>query len=643
MSTSYISENFNFIENLSNLISDPVIIFDSTGEAIYKNKEAYRLFKELNSLSKLLDYYQSSLNLKQILDDCNTNNEVEWDLQNRYREEYSYHCRLSPLELNNFIGHFLLIQPTPFITTRENLRIKYHRFAQIVEQASNIIIATDLKGNIIYVNPSFEKTTGYTYDEVLGKNPNILQSGQLPTEFYKKLWNTITRGETWHGYLINKKKDGQIYHEDASIFPLKNEQGEITNYCAVKRDITIEKDLENQLAQIRKMETVSRLAGGLAHDFNNLLTAISGHAQLCKMELPSTSLLKYDVEAIIQAGNRAKKLVTQLLAIGKKQMIKPTVVNMNKIINDLYPMLHKMLPDNITLVRHLSPNIPYIEGDPGQLEQIMINLVMNARDALNKINFEKESKLTIIKTRHYPADFPDFEDKFVKYKTPYLVLSIQDNGPGINLQNKEKIFEPFFSTKDDQFSAGLGLSSVFGITLQNNAFIEIQTGTETGTNFDIFWPATNKTPSREHFIISTNIDIIGKETILFLENEDPVIDFACNSLRSLNYKVIKTSSPEEAAFIYKNNFNKIDLLITTENFQGNKEHNNAIDLLENLFIINPNLNYIITGNNKYPHHELSKLKKFNSQINFLNKPYTITELAKKIRKNCNNQKNIPSP
>jgi two-component system cell cycle sensor histidine kinase/response regulator CckA len=608
LSTSYISENFNFIENLSNLISDPVIIFDSTGEAIYKNKEAYRLFKELNSLSKLLDYYQSSLNLKQILDDCNTNNEVEWDLQNRYREEYSYHCRLSPLELNNFIGHFLLIQPTPFITTRENLRIKYHRFAQIVEQASNIIIATDLKGNIIYVNPSFEKTTGYTYDEVLGKNPNILQSGQLPTEFYKKLWNTITRGETWHGYLINKKKDGQIYHEDASIFPLKNEQGEITNYCAVKRDITIEKDLENQLAQIRKMETVSRLAGGLAHDFNNLLTAISGHAQLCKMELPSTSLLKYDVEAIIQAGNRAKKLVTQLLAIGKKQMIKPTVVNMNKIINDLYPMLHKMLPDNITLVRHLSPNIPYIEGDPGQLEQIMINLVMNARDALNKINFEKESKLTIIKTRHYPADFPDFEDKFVKYKTPYLVLSIQDNGPGINLQNKEKIFEPFFSTKDDQFSAGLGLSTVFGITQQNNAFIEIQTGTETGTNFDIFWPATNKTPSREHFIISTNIDIIGKETILFLENEDPVIDFACNSLRSLNYKVIKTSSPEEAAFIYKNNFNKIDLLITTENFQGNKEHNNAIDLLENLFIINPNLNYIITSKTMCLFYVLKRFK-----------------------------------
>ncbi|MGM0597187.1 MAG: PAS domain S-box protein [Myxococcota bacterium] len=643
MSTTYFSENSDFIENILNMMPHPIIIFDNTGNAIHKNNKAQQRFSKINSLSKFLNYYQSSLNLEQILNYCRTNKEIELESQNKEREENLHYCKLNLLEFKDFTAYLLLIRTLPSISTRENLEIKYHRFAQIVDQASNIIIVTDLEGNIIYVNPSFEKTTGYTYNEVLGKNPNILQSNQHPTEFYKKLWNTITRGETWHGYLINKKKDGQLYHEDASIFSLKDKQGKITNYCAVKKDVTIEKDLEDQLVRIRKMETVSRLAGGLAHDFNNLLTAISGHAQLCKMELSESSSLNQDIDAIIQAGNRAKKLVAQLLAIGKKQIIKPTVVNLNKIINDLYPMLHRMLPDNIVLVRHLSPNIPYIEGDPGQLEQILINLVMNSRDALNRISLEEESKLIIIKTRHYPADFPDFEEKFAKYKTPYLVLSIQDNGPGINLQNKEKIFEPFFSTKNDQFNAGLGLSTVYGITQQNKASIEIQTGTETGTNFDIFWPATSKTPSREHYIISTNIDIIGKETILFLENEEPVIDFACNSLRSLNYKIIKTSSPEEAAFIYKNNFNKVDLLITTENFTKNDEYKNAIDLLEKLFTINPDLKYIITAKNKSPHHEFFNLKKFNSHINFLSKPYTITELAKKIRKNCNIQKKISSP
>ncbi|MFC2088371.1 PAS domain S-box protein, partial [Calditrichota bacterium] len=334
------------------------------------------------------------------------------------------------------------------ITDRKSAEIEINRLATLVEQSVESIIITDLQGTIKYVNSAFEKITGYKSEETIGKNPRILKSGKQNKQFYKEMWTKISGGSRWEGIIINKRKNGKLYYEKAVIFPIKDNSGNIINYAGIMRDITMERKLENQLQQIQKMEAIGTLSGGVAHDFNNLLTVINGHAELALMKISKDQKAYNDLLSIFNAGKKAEKLTSQLLAFSRKQIHELKVVDINHLISDLDKMLRRLIPEDIIMGIDLSSNLPYIKADPSQIEQVIINLVINARDAINENKDPQKKKLISIKTQ-----LTDLDDLFVtkhpgSHTGPHILITMNDSGIGMDEETISRIFEPFFTTKE---------------------------------------------------------------------------------------------------------------------------------------------------------------------------------------------------
>ena len=256
------------------------------------------------------------------------------------------------------------------------------RLATAVEQADEAVVITDPTGTIVYVNPSFERVSGYTKWELVGANPRVLHSGQHDREFYADMWSTLTRGETWHGTFVNRRKDGTLFEEDAVLTPIRDANGTTTNYVGVKRDVTRERALERQLAEASRMEAIGQLAGGVAHDFNNLLTAISGYAELLRLHLGAESEPASNVEEILRASRSAAGLVRQLLAFSRRQVLEPELLRLDALVGQLSPMLRGLLGPTIVIEVATAPDLDDVFVDAGQVEQILVNFAVNARDAM---------------------------------------------------------------------------------------------------------------------------------------------------------------------------------------------------------------------------------------------------------------------
>jgi len=268
------------------------------------------------------------------------------------------------------------------ISERKRAEVERARLVAAIEQAAETIVITDAAGVILYVNPAFEKVTGYTRQEAVGRNPRILKSGKHDAEFYRRMWAVLAHGEVWRGRLTNKRKDGSLYEEEATVSPVHDAAQKIVNYVAVKRDITREVQLESQLRHAQKMEAVGRLAGGVAHDFNNLLMAIMGYSELALMHLEEGSPLRKQIEEVKAAGDRAASLTRQLLAFSRKQALLPQVLSLNTIVANMQKMLRRLIGEDIALTVHLAQPLDNVLADPGQIEQVIMNLVVNARDAM---------------------------------------------------------------------------------------------------------------------------------------------------------------------------------------------------------------------------------------------------------------------
>jgi PAS domain S-box-containing protein len=320
-----------------------------------------------------------------------------------------------------------------------------------VEQSAESILITDTSGAIIYVNPTFEKVSGYSGAEVLGQTPRILKSDRHEVAIYQDLWATISAGQVWHNRLTNQKKDGSWYTVDAIIAPVRDEKGTIVNYLALQRDITNELQLEEQLRQSQKMEAVGRLAGGMAHDFNNLLTVINGHADLLleRYESPDDPR-REDAEHIRKAGKRAVMLTRQLLAFSRRQPLELQLLNLSRVVANLEDMLRRLIGEHITLTTFLTPELDYVRADPGQIEQVILNLVVNARDAM-----PQGGRLDIV-TENIDLD-KSVAEIYRVTPGPQVGLMIIDTGVGIESETQRHIFEPFFTTKELGKGTGLGL------------------------------------------------------------------------------------------------------------------------------------------------------------------------------------------
>ena len=508
---------------------------------------------------------------------------------------------------------------------KENARKAIQRLAEVIRQSSEAIIITDRKAKIIYANPAFEKITGYKLKEVIGKNPNILKSGKMDKDFYKEMWKTILSGKSWHGTFINKKKDGSLIYESATIFPIFNEKKEIINFAAVKRDITGEKKLEEQLLQAQKMEAIGNLTGGVAHDFNNLLTVINGYSDIALKRLneddPSYKIFK----AINEAGTKAEKLIKHLLAFSRKQVYKPQVLNINSMIKKMEKLLKRYIPEDIKLKITLEERLPNIKADPNQIDQILINLVINARDAINEKPKKSKNETITIETgkkkinKKYLLKHPDAR------VGSFIYFSVSDTGVGIDDNIKDRIFEPFFTTKG-KTGSGLGLSTVYGIVKQNNGFIYLYSEKGQGTTFKIYWPITKE--KRGKIIKEKEKEATPKgknEIILFVEDEKEILKFASTGLKALGYKVILASNGKEALEILKTK-KIIPEILVTDLIMPDLDGEELAKEVKKKY---PKINIIYTSG--YTDNHIVNKGILNKNVNFISKPYTISELSKKIR------------
>ncbi len=426
----------------------------------------------------------------------------------------------------------------------------------VLESAINAVLITDAEGRINWINSAFTELTGYTMSEVVGKNPRIFKSGKHDSDFYRRMWETLQRGVPWQGQIVNRRKDGSLYTEETVICPVRGAYGETTSFVCMKRDISLEVDLTRQLQQSQRLEAVGRLAGGIAHDFNNILTVISGNADLALADLPLDEPVTEAFREIADAARRAVSLTRQLLAFSRKQILQPRVIDLNELVSGTEKMLRRMIGEDIKLRTRLRPGLASVMADPGQIEQIVMNLAVNARDAMprgGELFFETEN-IEIHETHSGIGGVRMRSGRYVK-------LTVADTGEGMDEETLTRIFEPFFTTKEKGKGTGLGLSTVYGIVKQSGGYIWARSAPVAGTSFEILFPQVESVPVPREKDASSAAKR-GGETVLVVEDEEVVLKLARSILERSGYKVITAGNGADALRIVENHPEPLHLLLT---------------------------------------------------------------------------------
>jgi len=429
-----------------------------------------------------------------------------------------------------------------------------------VEQAADAIVITDTDGGIQWVNPAFERVTGYRRDEVLGRNPRLLASGRHEAAFYREMWETLTSGDVWTGQFINRRKDGTIYWQQGTISPVRDPMGDVVNYVSVARDVTRELELETQLRQAQKMEAIGQLAGGIAHDFNNLLTAILGNSEMLLSAPGITGLTRELAEETAEAGKRAASLTRQLLAFSRRQVLQPEVLDLNIVISGVTPMVRRLIGEHVALRESLDPELAFVSADRGQIEQVIVNLTVNARDAM------PDGGTLTIETANV-----DLDDAYADMHAPaqpgrYVLLAISDTGVGMDEEVRSRIFEPFFTTKELGKGTGLGLATAFGIVKQSRGYIWVYSEPGQGTTFKVYLPRVEDpealSAARPSEGGAGEAQLAGDETVLLVDDDHGVRAVGCRILSDYGYTSLEASGPKEALEIVERHRGPVHLVIS---------------------------------------------------------------------------------
>ncbi len=440
------------------------------------------------------------------------------------------------------------------ISERRRTEAERMRLATAIEQAAEAVIITDREGKIEYVNPAFEQVTGYDVDEVTGKRPSFLKSGKHDVSFYSKMWKTILSGNIWSGQFVNKHKDGTYYDEEATISPIRNENGVITNFVAVKRDMTEERRLEAQLMQSQKMEAIGTLAGGIAHDFNNILSLILGYTELA-MKLSAKNTKIFDsLTEVTQAGNRAKDLVQQILAFSRQSEQQKKPVQVHLIVKEALKMLRSSLPATIQIKQDLQSE-SIISADPTQIHQIVMNLCTNAYHAMRDEGGTLHIHLTDVTRRHLRSN--DNQQQTLKY----LKVTVSDTGHGIPPEIINRIFEPYFTTKGKSEGTGLGLAIIHGIVNSHDGHIEVSSKLGQGTTFDIYFPVVDEAEEISSDEV-LEIEDVTTANILFVDDEKSLTELYTKVLESFGHNVTPATSAAEALRLLKRKPSAYNIVVT---------------------------------------------------------------------------------
>ena len=486
--------------------------------------------------------------------------------------------------------------------------------------ATQGVVITDAQAEdnpVIYATPAFEELTGYSSEEMRGRNCRILQGeGTDPSEV-AKVRQAIADGHGCEVELINYRKDGESFWNRVMISPIFDDSGKLTHFVGVQTDVTERRKLERQVSQAQKMEAVGQLAGGVAHDFNNVLTAIRAAADLALAEVGPGSV-REDLQQIDKAAERAAHLTQQLLAFSRRQVLQPQSTDLNLVVTETSALVSRVIGDNIELVERFAPGLPAVLVDRAQLQHVILNLCINARDAM------PDGGTITIQTSASDLDESYVESRLVPVAGRYAVIEISDDGSGMSTETLSRIFEPFFTTKSE--GTGLGLATAYGIVNQTGGHVAVESEIGVGTLFKIYLPTTSKAIEPDwsaRGVPTESLD--GGETILHVEDSEMLRPLVSRALGRHGYKVLSAANANEAIEIAEREQQNIDLMITDVVMPGM----NGRELAEILLDKNPNLRVLFTSG--YPEDMVIRDGISGHEVNFMEKPFLAKELLPLVR------------
>jgi len=442
------------------------------------------------------------------------------------------------------------------ITERKRAEEELVRLATIVEQAAEDIMVTDAEGVIQYVNPAFERITGYSKEEAVGQKPRILRSGLHDGAFYEVMWRSIGAGTVWTGNITNKRKDGAFFEEAATISPVKDGDGRVIGYASIKRDITKRLRLEAQLRQAQKMEAIGTLAGGIAHDFNNLLCAMLGYAELAMGAVPEGSKVHRDLTEVLSAGRRASQLIHQILAFSRQTEGAKHPTDLSVVVEDTVRLLRGTLPATIEIREAIASELPPVLGDSVGLQQVLMNICTNAFHAM-----EEQGGTLAVTLRKATIPAEEMAGYLELYPGGHACLMISDTGHGMDEETRQRIFEPYFTTKPEGKGTGMGLATAHGIVKSHGGTIYVHSEAGRGTLVKIYLPLMEEGEG------AASDDEAGMprgngERILLVDDEQSVLEVNARLLERLGYSVTAFSVPRAAVAFFEADPSSVDLLIT---------------------------------------------------------------------------------
>jgi PAS domain S-box-containing protein len=488
-----------------------------------------------------------------------------------------------------------------------------------VEQSADTVIIMDRSGVMEYVNPAFEALTGYSWQEAIGQTLGILKSEQQAGELYEEMWNTVLSGDVFRGIVMDRKKNGETLIIEKALTPLRDGNGEITHFISTGRDITERRQLESDLRQAQKMDAIGRLAGGVAHDFNNLLLVISAYAELMLDSLADENPLRRNVGEIITASRRAADLTRQLLAFGRKQMQSLQVLDLNKVIGEITGMLPRLIGEDIELVFVPQENLGKVKADPTQIEQIVMNLAANARDAM-----PGGGTLTI-ETASVIVDETYVQRHAIVPVGEYVLLTVTDSGQGIAARHLPHIFEPFYTTKEEGKGTGLGLATVYGIVKQNGGFIWVYSEPGLGTTFKMYLPRVRSLDGEVRISQPDETCARGCETLLLVEDEASVRQASRQFMARIGYTVLEATDGEDALRVSRDYAGPIHLMISDVVMPRVSGPRLAAQLADE----RPDMKVLFVSG--YAENTVLKHGKIDVTTRFLQKPFSLKVLGKKVR------------
>jgi PAS domain S-box-containing protein len=503
--------------------------------------------------------------------------------------------------------------------TRSEAAIRFQ--AQLLNAVQQAVVATDPEGVVIFWNKFAENLYGWTAEDAVGGSIEELTPSPFLRDHGAEIVERGAAGESWTGEFLVQGKSGKAFPALLTTSPVLDEKGRVLGFVRVSIDLTERRNLEEQFRQSQKMDAVGRLAGGIAHDFNNLLTVIRLNTEIILDSFDASDPRSDDVKQIKSAAERASSLTRQLLAFSRKQILQPRVLDMNSVVGTVEPMLRRLIGEDITITSHCGAR-GYVVADPGQLEQILVNLVVNARDAM------PQGGRISIETKNVELDENYTSEHAPVVAGRYVMLAVTDTGVGMNADTKEHAFDPFFTTKDPGKGTGLGLATVYGIVKQSGGYVWIYSEPEHGTALKLYFPEvsaaaafasqeyqpTLKTPNR------------GSETILLVEDEEAVRGLACRILERQGYRVISAQHGRDAMEIATKEPGQIDLVLTDVVMPGM----NGRGLVERLSGIRPSIKSLYMSG--YTDDDIIRRGFIEPSRSFLQKPFTSEALLETVRK-----------